>query len=689
MAVLRVNNVGDASGTTNPATVADATTGTVTWPTAPANMPSVSAPDILKLVFEPNTPDEEIVYVTSYVAGQSQAGITRAAEGPGVAVAHIAVAWVHGPTAADFPGPQGAQGAQGGQGAIGAQGPQGTQGTQGGTGSQGSQGTQGTTGAQGTQGAQGAQGAAGTGAQGATGPQGSTGAQGPQGTQGGGSGTGWTQWATGRAPTNADGNVGDYWVDTAVGAQGLYGPKIALASEDVRLTPDEPVAQGDYNVGQKFTFSAAGQVTALEVYCDAANTGSASGWQLQIWDTTAPSAPLATATPTSLSPGQWMTVPMDGGTVVDVVTGRTYIVSTWFPPGTTHDWDSSMGSNVPSSGGHVTALLNGGCYSSTSTSMPSIAFNGGGCYSPVWTSAVTQAWAVAMASGTGPQGAQGGPGAQGPQGSQGSPGAQGAQGNQGAQGAAGVVGPQGSIGTQGGTGAQGAQGAQGTVGAQGAQGSQGAQGAADGGTGWQQYVTTRDPTGADGNVGDFWINSSTNTMYGPKQGQTTESVHVVPDNSNPNGNYNTGQQYQFTLAGNVNAIDVFCDAGNSAGASPAFQVQIWDTATGDLLADATPEGALSPGSWMTVPLPVSVAVTVGKTYTVSCWFPLSAPYHDWLTSAPNPISSAGGHVTSLGNGGVYGSAESSMPVTVPGSQAAAISPVWSAGSPWPIALVGG
>jgi len=246
--VLRANNVGDFTGVTNPITLANPTTQTATWSSVPANMPAVANPWILKLSIEPNTPEEEIIYVTLYVPGTTTALVVRAAEGPGLAIAHNAKAWAHAPTAMDFgdvytsngvapppdttdlwvdtsgtlPGPQGPQGSQGPQGRQGFQGPtgptgpqgtqglfgsQGTQGVQGPQGNLGNQGTQGTQGSQGNQGhqgnqggqgPQGYQGVAGSGAQGAQGPQGEMGPQGFQGYQGG-SGNQGTQGVQGAA----------------------------------------------------------------------------------------------------------------------------------------------------------------------------------------------------------------------------------------------------------------------------------------------------------------------------------------------------------------------------------------------------------------------------------------------------------------------------------------------------------
>lgn len=113
MATLRANNVGDSDGTTNPITLTSAGALTATWPNSPANMPAVVSPDILKITVEPNTPREEILYITAYTVGATSATVLRAQEGLLPAAAHVNVAWVHAPTASDFPGPAGPQGPPG------------------------------------------------------------------------------------------------------------------------------------------------------------------------------------------------------------------------------------------------------------------------------------------------------------------------------------------------------------------------------------------------------------------------------------------------------------------------------------------------------------------------------------------------------------------------------------------------
>jgi hypothetical protein len=99
--ILRPNNVGDPVGNVNAITLATPTATTATWPAAPLNMPTVASPDILKIIAEPNTTHEEIMYVTAYTSGATSATVTRAQEGT-AGIAHSAVNWVCGPTNLDF-----------------------------------------------------------------------------------------------------------------------------------------------------------------------------------------------------------------------------------------------------------------------------------------------------------------------------------------------------------------------------------------------------------------------------------------------------------------------------------------------------------------------------------------------------------------------------------------------------------
>jgi len=106
MARLALNNV-SSFGQTNPITFSSSTTATGSWPSAPP-FPTIASPDYAPVIVEPDTPNEEITYLTAYVAGQTSGTFSRAAETStggmpaGSGTIHAGTPWVHGPTAADF-----------------------------------------------------------------------------------------------------------------------------------------------------------------------------------------------------------------------------------------------------------------------------------------------------------------------------------------------------------------------------------------------------------------------------------------------------------------------------------------------------------------------------------------------------------------------------------------------------------
>ena len=129
----------------------------------------------------------------------------------------------------------------------------------------------------------------------------------------------------------------------------------------------------------------------------------------------------------------------------------------------------------------------------------------------------------------GPPGMQGDPGPPsnvpgpvGPTGAGGPPGTTGAQGPLGPQGVPGPVGPVGPEGDAstvpgpaGATGAQGPQGDKGDLGPQGPLGPVGPQGV-QGPPGSLFHTVNQDPTPSDGADGDYWINTVSGKLYGPK-----------------------------------------------------------------------------------------------------------------------------------------------------------------------------
>ncbi len=123
----------------------------------------------------------------------------------------------------------------------------------------------------------------------------------------------------------------------------------------------------------------------------------------------------------------------------------------------------------------------------------------------------------------GPEGVKGEQGDPGPPGPQGDAGIQGGPGPQGPAGPEGPIGPQGPVGPEGPIGPQGIQGEGGEQGPPGAQGLPGAQGAPgsdgkDGADGRTVLNGEGPPDQGAGAEGDFYIDTDTSEIYGPKLG---------------------------------------------------------------------------------------------------------------------------------------------------------------------------
>ena len=103
MSRLRFNDC-SSFGTTNPITLASGTTNACSWSSSPG-FGLISPPDLAAIIVEPDTANEEIIWLFGFVPGATTGLVIRNAEvsqsGAG-AITHTAVAWVHGPTAQDW-----------------------------------------------------------------------------------------------------------------------------------------------------------------------------------------------------------------------------------------------------------------------------------------------------------------------------------------------------------------------------------------------------------------------------------------------------------------------------------------------------------------------------------------------------------------------------------------------------------
>ena len=451
---------------------------------------------------------------------------------------------------------------------AGLQGPTGPQGPVGATGATGSQGPMGLAGSQGL-----------PGPQGPIGPTGNTGATGPQGLQGASGLDGKTILNGTGSPvlTGAGGTLGDFYLDTTNNL--LYGPKVGA---------DWVGLLGVSMVGPIGPTGAAGAIGATGPQGPVGATGAtgATGPQgnMGLTGTQGPIGPIGyyrphgtAGTSGSQRPGrenrpQWRGKPRPywcwrdargllprhdeqpalraqdgrglGGTARSVHGGahgsdRSHWShrSPWTAGAHRFDWAAGSDGSQWTSGAHGFDRVSGSDRSYRCTTGPTgpqglqgasgldgkTVLNGAG--SPVLTGAggtlgdfyldttnnllygpkMGADWVgllgVSMVGPIGPTGAAGAIGATGPQGPVGATGATGATGPQGNMGLTGTQGPIGPIGTTGPTGPQGLQGASGL----------------DGKTvlnGAGSPVLT----GAGGTLGDFYLDTTNNLLYGPKVG---------------------------------------------------------------------------------------------------------------------------------------------------------------------------
>jgi hypothetical protein len=152
------------------------------------------------------------------------------------------------------------------------------------------------------------------------------------------------------------------------------------------------------------------------------------------------------------------------------------------------------------------------------------------------------------------------------------------QGPQGPQGPAGPTGPQGPAGPTGATGLQGIAGATGATGPQGPQGIAGAAGPqGPSGTNGNTILNgTTVPTSAIGNNGDFYINTTTNIIYGPKTIAGWGTGTTLSGGSSGGSLSNTNFQVfdasgTFTVPAGITKIMVECwGAGGGTGPISGF-----------------------------------------------------------------------------------------------------------------------
>ena len=384
-------------------------------------------------------------------------------------------------------GPQGIVGATGAQGPIGL------------TGATGPQGPIGLTGSAGATGATGPQGPIGL--TGATGPQGPTGTNGTNGINGL---DGKTVLNGTSNPTSGIGNDGDFYINTT--SNEIFGPKTAGVW-----------GSGTSLVGPQGIVGATGPQGPIGLTGTTGPQGpigltGATGPQgpIGLTGATGPQGPIGLTGAT----GPQGPTGTNGTNGINGLDGKTVLNGTSNPTsGIGNDGDFYINTTSNEIFGPKTAGVWG---SGTSLVGPQGIAGATGPQGPIGlTGATGPQGPIGLTGATGPQGPIGLTGATGPQGPIGLTGATGPQGPIGLTGA---TGPQGPIGLTGATGPQGPIGLTGATGPQGPTGTNGTNGTngINGLDGKTVLNGTINPTSGIGNDGDFYINTTSNEIFGPK-----------------------------------------------------------------------------------------------------------------------------------------------------------------------------
>jgi hypothetical protein len=396
-------------------------------------------------------------------------------------------------------GPQGVKGDTGAQGPIGLTGPTGPQGATGLTGATGPQGLKGDTGAQGLKGDTGAQGPIGltgpTGPQGATGLKGDTGAQGLKGDTGAQGPIGLTGPTGPQGATGLKGDTGTQGPIGLTGSTGSQGPIGLTGATGPQGLKGDPGAQG---------------ATGL--------TGA-----------TGPQGPIG-LTGASGPEGQIGLTGATGPQGLKGDTGAQGPIGLTGPTGP----QGTIGLTGPIGPQGATGL--------TGATGPQGLKGDTGAQGPIGLTGPTgPQGATGLTGATGPQGLKGDTGAQGPIGLTGPTGPQGAIGLTGAtgpQGLKGDTGAQGTIGLTGPTGPQGTAGLKGETGVQGPEGPQGLPGI----NGKAVLNGLSDPASGIGEDGDFYINTTSNNLFGPKNlGNWPTGISLIGPQGPAGSNTSTNQ----------------------------------------------------------------------------------------------------------------------------------------------------
>ena len=190
------------------------------------------------------------------------------------------------------------------------------------------------------------------------------------------------------------------------------------------------------------------------------------------------------------------------------------------------------------------------------------------------------------------------------------------------------------------------------------------------------------PTPAIGQLGDYYLDTDSGILYGPKIEATLEPAESLYSNqvptSNGNGSYEQGTDFDVAVAGAISGFRYYRPIDDPIAVR---DFTLWKTSDGTNLVRVTGNLPVA-GAWNTVPIPVPVSVSPAR-YTVSRGTLPSARYY-YTNGLVIPASP---HLTYVG--GAYAQTSGTYPGTKDGI-GYFVDPIFQAGVwPWPVAISGG
>jgi hypothetical protein len=216
-----------------------------------------------------------------------------------------------------------------------------------------------------------------------------------------------------------------------------------------------------------------------------------------------------------------------------------------------------------------------------------------------------------------------------------------------------------------------------------------------GGGGTAILSGTANPTGAVGAVGDYYLDTDDNILYGPKAATPPDGPdeYVTPSTvSSLGGPAMLGMKHRFAVPGLVKGIRVFTPSAGSP--SNVLEVHLF-TGAGTLLASKdVADGTLTRNAWTTILFDAPVGVIAATTYIAAVWtvgvFTVGG---DAVSPGGAYPGATSGNVTMLADGvdglqATYHGTRDTCPTIDYGVASIAIAAVFTTGpaSPWPVAL---